>query len=1730
MKKILPLTYLIFLQINQIFGFCAINWEGSPCAGNSLRFNGSLSGTTHDWIFEDATGSKFTSSGNINVNFAFLKDGASKVTYITTVNGSKCTTSLNINIKQSPKIRIKLTTLQTQCFENNSFCFSDSSYNPNGAKIKTLKYEISDGQIFENNIASNITKSQFCFSLKNQTGGTYNVKYKIIDENGCQDTTMLNGAIIVRGKIGASFSSNKPVACDSVMATIKNKSLILQKNVKTITWNWGDGTTDITWGPDITHWFRKKGVFNSQLIIQTIDGCIDTFKMQGTATVYKTTVKINSDKDSTCISNPTVKFSVDEIPSSPSGLLWNFGDPNSGPQNSNNKSWSPEHSFTGLGPFLIKLTVNNTICGTKSYFDTVTILGPSSAIESAFQRVADYETYQCPKDVMDTVHFRKNLSTFYHNDKNYTDDDSMFYKNGTRVIGHNFQWLDPSTKKNPKQIWQKPIRNSVNTSGIKSVYAGTEAPGGGFDPLKRERGTAVRLWDFGDNYAPRCTTDTRIKKNIRVNCNFTKDSTPNHYYKSWDQLMLSQFKNTPMEDALFIESTGTCKKVNVWADSIFWVVRDTYILVPNSVSDLNDQKVSKYVGNKLTTFWKEKGLRGICERYIENYVDIALNTGDSVYINGVLKKGPTTFSAKPGQTLNIKSKTDSATFWFTPFVVLDTIPNNFLKIRQSRGENPVKITSFKRKPAAPLKMGVDYFINFNRFRELYYAKIPQCNVVKLIHKETVNSLKCESEATKQLSLMHANAGGVGSGMIKDAVECLGNANPSYGVSFLLGGLKPGCTFSEIKINYDTTCGNSASNWNELSSLSPGGRPLSPPLPFWSTGYQIAGNVPNKYSHTYNANDVCGKNGCVTVGIIVGNGIAAPGGNSATRPLCSDTQYYANFACFPIIDPSFKVLNIKQNKDGNYKICKNNSVMISPSANNLSQIKDLKTIRYGISTGNAGPNFANSSNTYIQEDYHHNQIKVPGKNPNYLYNYIVITRSKDQPKQIPCSQDWEDGQLTLLKKPDTIFTCEYKKFKLAADVSKVWDNIKVKLESRGFDPYSLADTQIAKLIWNGKGIIGNSTSGAFGCIDTAGIGQNIQYYFVPDISTKTILHYRDSSLRPIDLNTYYDPFTKKVKTSNAYKFDTKWSGYHILFCSVVSKNGLCEQFAATPIIVGFSNNLRLSDSIVPKRYGNALIASTDFRYFSTDPMNYGTWDWKYQWNSDPNQNPNGYDYWRDPTRISRSAAGDTNVERFTRWDWNKSDDKSSTPFGGSPYGLTGVGTTNNPWIQLGGGGIYYHKDTGVYTLRVASADSTGCRDTSSIRIFVTEALANFKLTESYEACNNTFTMNDQSKLLDPCSWAQKSCNGEKSECDFINHWEIHWGDNTIDTFNRSTSSEIGIPYSVSHSYKSNGWYKIIYKIRTHRGDFDTMARFVNVKGVRPKFEFTNFSGNEITICRGDEISFTNKSDSASINSEWSWNFGDGEFYFGPDSTWFKKAPNNNPYTVGYFVDTVKHKFSKAGTFYVTLQQIDRVKISQTDFRTCSNIFPQENGKLTFKVIVNENDTIRATLTKNHINPGDSITFIDYSDTGFDTFKWKFIHFDKTLNKWIIDSIVTSNKTYARHFSDTGNYTVEHDAYNSSNPLVCKSKSQTLNFRVDNSKTGVTQIDNNLGISISPNPVRDIMRIKYTKEFKSVNFRIIDYSGRVVKTGVLSQQIDISSLSSGNYIIIIGDIPLKFMKTQ
>ncbi|MFM7764577.1 MAG: PKD domain-containing protein, partial [Sphingomonadales bacterium] len=794
------------------------------------------------------------------------------------------------------------------------------------------------------------------------------------------------------------------------------------------------------------------------------------------------------------------------------------------------------------------------------------------------------------------------------------------------------------------------------------------------------------------------------------------------------------------------------------------------------------------------------------------------------------------------------------------------------------------------------------------------------------------------------------------------------------------------------------------------------------------GYQIASNPPSRYSKQYSASEVCNPNGCITVGIIVGNGVKK-GGTVGDPPLCSDTQYYDKFACFPMIDPTFEMITPTPNPNGIRKICKYDPVVVRPIIANKTKNDDLKTLRWEFATGNASPAYSKQWGYQIQEDYYRG-VYLKDSGTKKIYNYMVQSRYEVRPEPVPCSTDWQDDSRSdrsvawndgkhkgkFDKTPDTIVTAIISKWDTAADVSAVWDRIKERLEARGFDPFALDPAQITRMIWNNKGIIGQPLTGAEGCIDTNGFGRFIKFYLRPDPKSKKIIHERDTNIRPLDSAIVGN------KKYRAYTFKSPWAGYHLASISMTSANGKCDEFAAYPVIVGFAAMIELPDSTICQDQATNLQARLDLRYFHPDPLNFGTWD--------------TYDYWRDAQRQADIFAGVKNREPFTRWDWNKRDDDPNnltTMFGGAPYGATGVGS---PWFQLGGGPndpktLYYKNDSGVYTFRVAVGDSTGCRDTISRKLFISRLDVKFGLNLSVPSCNSIIELYDSTKLFDPCNWAIRNCNGPAPiECDFIREYFIDWGDSKTNYFSRGKSSDELLPPNIAHKYTRNGWFQITIFAKTDQGCADTIKRWIKIPGPRPKFEYADYAGFDITICEGESVRFKNQTDTATAGADWTWFYGDG-------------AVTNKKDTF------VTHTYTKPGKYFVFLEQYDTLFIPPNLKRFCPATYPDTaGGQRAFIVTVIKRDTVRGFIVKRAICPGDTNEFVDKSDTLFKSYKWRF----ENLSTGKVDTVTVTTKNYKRVFTVPGQYKVTHLAdYGNNHPRPwCPTPPVIDTFLVDSVK--------------------------------------------------------------------------------
>jgi gliding motility-associated-like protein len=333
--------------------------------------------------------------------------------------------------------------------------------------------------------------------------------------------------------------------------------------------------------------------------------------------------------------------------------------------------------------------------------------------------------------------------------------------------------------------------------------------------------------------------------------------------------------------------------------------------------------------------------------------------------------------------------------------------------------------------------------------------------------------------------------------------------------------------------------------------------------------------------------------------------------------------------------------------------------------------------------------------------------------------------------------------------------------------------------------------------------------------------------------------------------------------------------------------------------------------------------------------------------------------------------------------------------------------------------------------MAVQDSTGCKDTIAKRLFISRLDAKFKLDLTVPSCNSVIEFFDSTKLFDPCNWAIKNCNGtQPTECDFIREYYIDWGDNKNNLFKRSNSSQELLPPRLAHKYTRNGWFKVLILVKTDQGCTDTVSRWIKIPGPRPKFEFKDFAGNEVSICVGDSVRFSNLTDSASTSADWTWYFGDGALTNKPDQN-------------------ITHTYNKPGRYFVFLEQFDSLIVPPNIRKFCPATFPDTaGGQKAFIVNVIRRDTVRGSIVKPAICPNDTNEFVDNSDTIFKSFKWTF----ENLSTGSVDTITVTNKSYKRVFSSSGTYRVTHEAfYSGAHPRPwCPTPAVVLSFLVDSVK--------------------------------------------------------------------------------
>ncbi len=438
-------TYTVMLTVTDangtddttIVNYITVNTCGQPvasftannttiCENDCVTFTDQSTGSNlnnWDWVFDTGGSGNATCVGCTGPTATFNGQNPPQVCYstagtytvmltVTDDNGTDDTTIVNyITVNNCGQPVASFTANNTTICENDCVTFTDQS---TGSNINNWDW------VFDTGGSGNATCTgctgptatfngqnppQVCYS----TAGTYTVMLTITDDNGTDDTTIVNYITVNNcGQPVASFTANNTTICENDCVTFTDQSTGSNIN----NWDWvfdtgGSGSATCTGctGPTAT--------FNGQNPPQV---CYST---AGTYTVMLTITDDNGTDDTTivnyitvnsCTTGPTASFSVDNGTICENGCV-NFTDLSVG-TNINNWAWSfpggtpasfngqtpPTICYPNIGTYDVLLTVSDA-----NGIDDTTVTAMINVIDCTPPTGSWFasDTLLCPGDCID---------------------------------------------------------------------------------------------------------------------------------------------------------------------------------------------------------------------------------------------------------------------------------------------------------------------------------------------------------------------------------------------------------------------------------------------------------------------------------------------------------------------------------------------------------------------------------------------------------------------------------------------------------------------------------------------------------------------------------------------------------------------------------------------------------------------------------------------------------------------------------------------------------------------------------------------------------------------------------------------------------------------------------------------------------------------------------------------------------------------------------------------------------------------------------------------------------------------------------------------------------------------------------------------------------------------------------------------------------------------------------
>lgn len=325
------------------------------CRNTKVNFSltnlNTISAATYTWSVGE--GNLITTGGGPLTEYVYTNAGKFNVwVAIDYANGCKDTIEYN-------SIKVYGATAKFSSPEN-TFCsgstivFNDSSFTDGTHAITNWLWNYGDGTVENNN---NAAASHFY-----ATGGSFDVKLKVIDNYGCTDSIVKNNIVNIAQTI-ANFTTDTLV-CPSTSIYFLNHSSGNNLNYQ---WSYGDGNTAN--GFAVNHSYTNQGIYTVRLIATDDIGCADTLVRTNYIKVYYPIANFTI-SDSTAVCPPLMVNTTNNSMYAGS-TNWSFGN------GSFSTNTNPSHLYIYPGNYTIKLVVKNLGGCADSTTKNVIINGPT---------------------------------------------------------------------------------------------------------------------------------------------------------------------------------------------------------------------------------------------------------------------------------------------------------------------------------------------------------------------------------------------------------------------------------------------------------------------------------------------------------------------------------------------------------------------------------------------------------------------------------------------------------------------------------------------------------------------------------------------------------------------------------------------------------------------------------------------------------------------------------------------------------------------------------------------------------------------------------------------------------------------------------------------------------------------------------------------------------------------------------------------------------------------------------------------------------------------------------------------------------------------------------------------------------------------------------------------------------------------------------------------------------